>query len=82
MMIKVGFTTFIVISLAVYNTVKSDKGMKITWTTFQENLADVILGLENQIPHEVQRQKVNSEHKFQKITETCIRNIKKIPLLE
>lgn len=52
-MTNIGFTTFIANQLAVYKTTKPERGIKII--KFQETLWDLILGLENQIPHKNQR---------------------------
>lgn len=51
-------------ALIVYNTINSDKKMKIT--QFRETLVDTILGLDNQGPQEVQQARVNSKHILQK----------------
>ncbi|XP_008188519.1 piggyBac transposable element-derived protein 4-like [Acyrthosiphon pisum] len=68
------FGTAMVNALIVYNTINSDKKMKIT--QFRETLVDTILGLDNQGPQEVQQARVNSKHIFQETTEKCGRNRK------
>jgi len=68
------FGTAVVNALIVYNTINSDKKIKIT--QFRETLVDTILGLDNQGPQEVQQARVNSTHIFQETTEKCGRNRK------